>query len=94
MALTGIITGRVEAAVVSDVALSGPTTLVAGGFSEPTLLNDEAIVVSIKRLSGAYEKLSPPVVLSKSRNTAVLDATGTYSFAKSTTAGLADLGWE
>ena len=93
MALTEIIAATVSADT-TDITLSGPVTIVAGEFSTPTLTNDESIVVWIKKLSGAYIRVKPDIVLSNKRNTAILDATGDYRFIKSATANAVDLGYE
>jgi hypothetical protein len=97
MALTEIIAGTTAAIGLDDadeIAISGPVTLVAGKMSAPSGGVEESIVTYIKTLTGDYETVQPPIVLSYLKNTDMICATGTFKFVKTATKELSNLGYE
>lgn len=84
----------IDEEAATEFTLTGPTTIVAGKLSPPAGGVEESITTYIKTLSGDFEVLQPPIVLSYKKNADVINGSGSFKFVKTATQNAVDLGYE
>lgn len=90
MALTEAIAATTSAAVSGSIVVSDPTTLTADDLG-----NGEFVSVEIETLAAGWKSLriGKPVHLSKTNNTVLITAPGTYRVRKPTTKSAVAVGY-